>query len=495
MEDVVLSLKNISKYFPGVKALDDVGFDLKKGEILALIGENGAGKSTLIKCLTGAYQPTSGTIEVFGKEYSELDPRLAKEHGIGAVYQEFNLIPDLPIVENVFIGNNPGNGVFVDYNQMLQRCKETFERFDLNINPKANVSTLSPAMMQIVEIAKAVTLNCKILILDEPTAPLTPKETAILFRILNELRKEGTSIIYISHRLEEIFEICDRIVILRDGKCVGERKVSETTRAELIKLMIGRELTSYYPERTGKPSDEVVFEAKDISGNGDRDVSFKAYKGEVLGLAGLVGAGRTELMEVLFCDVEKEGGSVFINGEEFIGHSPKDAIKNGISYLPEDRKRRGLILNRSIAFNVSLAAIRAFSKYGFVNEKKESETVNQFRDQLKIKTPSLKQEVQFLSGGNQQKVIVAKWLTSGGQIILFDEPTRGIDVGSKHEIYEIIVDLADKGHTIIMVSSEFEELIGVADRIVVMSEGHIAGEMTRNEFDKEKLLDIASGNR
>lgn len=495
MNNTILRLNNLSKEFPGVKALNEVSFSLDEGEVLALLGENGAGKSTLIKCLTGANIPTSGTIELFGKTYSSLPPALSRSLGISAVYQEFNLVPDLPIVENVFMGNNPGNGIVVDYKQMLERCNNMFSSFGLNINPKADVSTLSPAMMQIVEITKAIMLDCKILILDEPTAPLTLKETEILFRIIKDLKAKGVAIIYISHRLEEVFEICSRAVILRDGEKVGEADLSKTSRKDLIKMMIGRELTNYYPQRKCKPSDQIVMNVSGLVGNGNKEVSFEVHKGEILGFAGLVGAGRTELMNVLFCDVPKESGTITVNGKSLDGHSPHHAIAAGISYLPEDRKARGLLLSNSISFNVTLASIKKYSKWGVINNKKEIDAVQKYCNRLEIKTPSLKKEVQYLSGGNQQKVVVSKWLSADGEIIIFDEPTRGIDVGAKHEIYEIMIQLADEGKTILMVSSEFEELIGVADRIIVMSEGEFAGTVEKKDFNKEVMLDMASGNR
>ena len=495
MGKTVLSLKGLSKTFPGVRALNNVSFSLEEGEVLALLGENGAGKSTLIKCLTGANVPTEGTITIFDKEYSAVPPAVARKSGISAVYQEFNLVPDLPIVENVFMGNNPGNGMIVDYKQMLKRCRAFFDSFGLEIDPTEPVSVLSPAMMQIVEIAKATMLDLKILILDEPTAPLTQKETEILFRIIRELKKKGVSFIYISHRLEEIFEICDRAVILRDGEFVGETMIADTSRPELIRLMIGRELSNYYPEHISKATDEVLLKVENLCGNGAENISLELHRGEILGVAGLVGAGRTELMNVIFSNVPKTSGKIIVNGKEYTGKHPWHAIENGIAYLPEDRKRLGLLMDKSIAVNTTLASIRRFCKFGAINEKKERECIRFYCDKLEVKTPSYEKEVQHLSGGNQQKVIVGKWLATNSDVIIFDEPTRGIDVGTKHEIYEIIDQLADEGHAILMVSSEFEELIGVADRIVVMSEGKLAGQVTKDQFDKELLLDMASGDR
>lgn len=495
MDKNILTFHRICKSFPGVQALNDVSFSLKEGEVLALLGENGAGKSTLIKCLTGAIFPTSGTIEIFGKEYSQIEPRLARELGVSAVYQEFNLVPGLPVVENVFMGNNPGKGFLVDYKEMLKKSREIFGFFGVDINPEAELSTLSPAMMQIVEIAKAMALKTKILILDEPTAPLTVKETEILFNIIRNMKKQGISVIYISHRLEEIFEICDRIVVLRDGTKVGEKSVQETDRQELISMMIGRELAQYYPEYIDHSTEEVVLRVQNVNGNGTRNISFDLHKGEILGFAGLVGAGRTELMSLLFCDVPKDSGTIKINNNEFTGKQPWDAIDSGIALLPEDRKRSGLLLEKSVSLNLTLACIKRLSRFGLINFAKEKECVEYYCKKLQVKTPSYDQEAQYLSGGNQQKLIVAKWLATESNIIIFDEPTRGIDVGTKHEIYEIIQQLAAEGCSIIMVSSEFEELIGVTDRIAVMSEGELVGFVPRPEFSKERLLDMASGNR
>lgn len=491
----VMALRHISKEFPGVRALQDVSFEVGEGEVLALLGENGAGKSTLIKCMTGAYTPTAGVIEVLGTEYAALTPAAAREQGISAVYQEFNLVPELPIVENVFMGNNPGNGIIVDYRQMLERCQAVFEKFGIDVDPTDPVSELSPAMMQIVEIAKATMLHVKILILDEPTAPLTAKEIKILFHMIADLKQNGVSILYISHRLEEIFEICDRAVIIRDGEKVGETAIADTNRAELIKMMIGRELTTLFPERKPRIMDEVGLELRHVYGNGNEDISFAVHKGEILGVAGLVGAGRTELMSVIFCAAPKEGGSIMINGKEFRGTQPWHAIEAGISYLPEDRKRHGLLLDKSIAVNLSLASLKKYCRYGMIQTKKEYACVDDYCKKFRVKTPNYENETQYLSGGNQQKVIVGKWLATDSDIIIFDEPTRGIDVGAKYEIYEIIQQLADEGKTILVVSSEFEELIGIADRIVVMSEGRLAGELERDQLDKERLLDMASGQQ
>lgn len=495
MGNEVLKIKNLSKDFPGVKALNDVSFSLMEGEVLALLGENGAGKSTLVKCLTGANVPTSGSLEVFGGNYESLAPVEARRLGISAVYQEFNIVAELPVVENIFMGNNPGNAMIVDYKQMLRQAEEIFASFGVDINPVEPAGTLSPAMLQIVEIAKATALNVKILILDEPSAPLTDKEIKILFKIIENLKKKKTSVIYISHRLEEVFQICDRAVILRDGEKVGECMIKDTNRQELIKIMIGRRMTDYFPKHSSKAADEVVLNVKNLYGNGVKDISFELHRGEILGIAGLVGAGRTELMTLLFCDAKKDKGIIEVNGKEFAGTRPWHAIGQGIAFLPEDRKRSGLLLDKSIGLNISLACIRKLCRFGIINAAKEKEYIRKYCDRLNVKTPDYQKEVQYLSGGNQQKVIVAKWLATDSDILIFDEPTRGIDVGTKYEIYQIIHALADEGRSIIVVSSEFEELIGIADRIIVIAEGEMAGNVKRDSFDKELLLDMASGNK
>ncbi|MCR5066960.1 MAG: sugar ABC transporter ATP-binding protein [Erysipelotrichaceae bacterium] len=492
-ENTVLRFDGISKRFPGVQALDHVSFSLNKGEVLALVGENGAGKSTLVKCLTGANVPDEGTIEVLGQKFTKIDPLKINSLGISAVYQEFNLVPDLPVCENVFMGKNPGHGIFVDYKEMLKRTSEIFEEFGVPIDPKADVRTLSLAEMQLVEIAKAVSSDVKILILDEPTAPLTNRETEVLFNIVRQAKAKGVSIIYISHRLEEIFEICDRCVVMRDGKYVDTQYIKDITRQDMIRMMLGHDLTNYYPEKETLRTDEVVLETEHLYGNGVKDANIKLYKGEILGFAGLVGAGRTELMNLLFAAVKRDSGTIRLFGNEFNGKHPWDAINAGIALLPEDRKRLGLLMDKTIAVNVTLASLKKLSRFGFINEKKEREDVERYREQLQIKTPTIEKETRQLSGGNQQKVIVAKWLESESDIVIFDEPTQGIDVGTKHEIYMIIDQLVETGHSVIVVSSDLEELMGIADRMYVMSEGEIMGELERNQFNKEVILDLASG--
>lgn len=495
MSKTVLSFHHIDKVFPGVHALTDVSMDLYEGEVLALMGANGAGKSTLVKCLTGANVPTSGEIVVDGKSYTNITPAEARKLGIGAVYQEFTVVGNLPVVENIFMGNLPGNGFIVDKKKMLEDARKIFDEFEVDIDPNAMLSTLSPAMMQIVEIAKAVSLKTRILILDEPTAPLTVREVNVLFNIIRKLKKNGVSIIYISHRMEEIFDITDRVVVMRDGQVVGEMKTAETTRRELVKSMIGKDINdTEYPHKNVS-KEEVVLEVEGLCGNGVEDVSFILRKGEILGFAGLVGAGRTEMMSVIFGDVHKTAGTVKVKGEICDFHEPYQAVTKGIGLLPEDRKNRGLLLDKSVLANVSLSSLKKYCNNAVINRKLERDTVQKYVSSLEVKTPSLEQEAQYLSGGNQQKLIVAKWLLTNSDIFIFDEPTRGIDVGAKYEIYQLMHNLVADGKSIIMVSSDFEELIGMSDRIEIVSEGRIVGERLAGNFDKTDMLDLASGER
>lgn len=495
MSKTVIALEHITKTFPGVNALTDVSLELHEGEVLALMGENGAGKSTLVKCLTGAHKPTSGRILVDGTPYESITPAQARQLGIGAVYQEFTLVRELPIVENMFMGNLIGNGVLVDKKKMVEEAEKIFDDFGVDIDPNAMLVSLSPAMMQIVEIAKAVLLHTRVLILDEPTAPLTVKEVRILFDIIRKLKASGVSIVYISHRMEEVFEITDRIIVMRDGCYICEMDTAKTSRQELVKAMIGRELNDTVYPHTCVATDEVVLRVKDLSGNGVEHASFELHRGEILGFAGLVGAGRTELMSVLFGDVCKTGGTVEIGGKQLDFKEPYQAIAHGLGLLPEDRKNRGLLLDKSVLVNISLSSLKNFCRWGVIDKKAERQAVQQYVDSLSVKTPTLEQESQFLSGGNQQKLIVAKWLATDSDILIFDEPTRGIDVGAKYEIYQLMHDLVASGKSIIMVSSDFEELTGMSDRIIVVSEGRLVGERSAGNFDKTELLDLASGDR
>ncbi|MBN1136355.1 MAG: sugar ABC transporter ATP-binding protein [Anaerolineae bacterium] len=489
---VVLSLRNITKRYPGVLALNHVSLDLFEGEVHALLGENGAGKSTLIKAIAGAIAVDGGTIQVAGHEYSRMTPHLSRSLGIEVIYQEFNLIPTMSVAENIFLGDRIGGKVLVDIEEMKRRSRELFAQFDVEMDPGALVRDLSPAQQQIVEIAKAVSKRVKILIMDEPSAPLSVAEVERMFEIVAQLKQAGVTIIYISHRLDEVFWISDRVTVLRDGAYVDTLRTEDTNRQELINLMVGRALKETYPTRSIIPS-EVAIEIRNLSGNGTRNISFSVRKGEIVGLAGLVGAGRTELAEVIFGAVPAEGGEIVVHGEPVKINSPADAIGHRIGLLTEDRKRLGLFLEMGVKWNICFPIVRRLSRFIIVDTKKEDETAKAYANRLDIKTPSLMQEVKNLSGGNQQKVILAKSLAAESEILIFDEPTRGIDVGAKQEIYKLMCELANNGIAIVMISSDMEELLGMSDRIVVLSEGQLAGEVLREQFSQSYILDLASG--
>jgi len=492
-EEYVLELEHIRKEYPGVVALRDVTLQLKPGEILALIGENGAGKSTLIKCCSGAVVPTSGKIRVNGKEFTRMTPQLAAENGIAIIYQEFNNVAELSAAENLFLGRPIRKGIMVDKRAMEAEAAKAFEQLRIKINPKALMKNLSVGYQQMVEIAKAIQQNAKILIMDEPSAPLTSNEVENMFAVVELLRSKGVSIIYISHRLEELFRLSDRIEVLRDGEYIDTLVTKEATPDELIRLMVGREMTQKFPGRQSKVDrSKVVLELKNLCGNGDKDINLKLYAGEVLGLGGLVGAGRTELAEVLFGAAKKESGQIIFNGKEIEPKSPREAIDLGIALVPEDRKRHGALLGTSIKHNINMPIYGRISKASVINAKKENSIAGRYRDEIKIKTPSLDQLVKNLSGGNQQKVILGKWLAAESQLIIFDEPTRGIDVGAKYEIYKLINRLVEEGRTVLLISSEMEELIGMSDRIIVLAENRITGELTKEEFNADKIMAYAS---
>ncbi len=493
MENVkpILSLKNIKKVFPGVVALNNVSIDFYPGEVHALIGENGAGKSTFIKTITGAYIPDGGTITLEGKEYTAMNPALARGAGIECIYQEFNLIDVLSAAENICYGERYGK--LVNPRKMRQIAQDIFDDFGVDIDPDTLVRDLTPGRMQIVEIAKSVSKDCKVLILDEPTAPLSLAETEILFRIVRQLKEKGVAIIFISHRLDEVFQLTDRISILRDGEYITTLNTAETNRAELIRHMVGREMTATFPPRNATIGD-VALELKHLSGNGVRDISFTARKGEVVGISGLVGAGRTEIMKVVFGAEKRQFGEVYVNGEKADIRNPHDAMhKYGICLIPEDRKREGCFLSEDISWNTVYNVVEKISKGLVVDTRKEKEIAEYYGKAMRIKAPNLKTKVMTLSGGNQQKVVIGKALATQSEIVIFDEPTRGIDVGAKYEIYELINELCEQGKCVIMVTSDMEELLGMSDRIVVFGEKCMAGELTKEEFSQEKILDMASG--
>ena len=489
----ILEVKNVTKTYPGVVALDNVSFDVEEGEILALIGENGAGKSTVIKTISGAIQADSGEIIIDGQRFTKLNPTQAKEAGIGVVYQELNLVPSLSIMENIFLGDHVGGGrLGPNFREMRKRSEEIMADLGVKIDVSTQVQMLSTAQMQIVEIAKAVVKNCKVLIMDEPSASIPMAEVENMFRIVRRLKEKGVAVIYISHRLEELFELCDRVTVFRDGQYVITRNVADITKKDLIRYMIGRELTEKFPERDvalGEP----VLEVRDLSGNGDFHINLELYRGEILGLAGLVGAGRTELAKMLCGDVKPDSGQILIHGKELKAASAADGVKAGIGLVPEDRKLEGVFLNYTIEWNIPVMSLKRVSRFGFMNFRELDRLTNTYVDTLAIKTPSVKQEVRNLSGGNQQKVVVAKVLAAENEILIFDEPTRGIDVGAKQEIYKLMNSLVEQGKSILMISSEMEELLGMSDRIVVLHEGRVTGELQKDEFSQDKVLELASG--
>jgi ribose transport system ATP-binding protein len=487
----ILSLKDIMKIYPGVVALNKVSIDFYPGEVHALIGENGAGKSTFIKTITGAHAPDGGTITIDGETYSSMTPALARKHGVECIYQEFNLIDVLSAAENICYGEHRTK--LVNQKKMNEIAQAMFDDFGVDIDPSTPVRDLTPGHMQIVEIAKAVSKKVRVLILDEPTAPLSVAEVEILFRIINKLRDEGVAIIFISHRLDEVFEISDRVSILRDGQYITTLNTKETDRAELIRYMVGREMTATFPERHATIGD-VALELRNVTGNGVKNISFQARRGEVLGISGLVGAGRTEIMKVVYGAEKKQWGEVYVNGKLADIKTPYDAMhKYGICLIPEDRKREGCFLGETISWNLVYNVLQKISHLGVVNRKKEAEIADYYGKSMRIKAPNLNTtKVGALSGGNQQKVVVGKALATKSDIVIFDEPTRGIDVGAKYEIYELINGLCEEGKCVVMITSDMEELLGMSDRIVVFGEKCLAGELTREEFSQERILDLAS---
>lgn len=493
-EEYVLQLQHIRKEYPGVVALKDITLELKPGEILALIGENGAGKSTLIKCCSGAVIPTSGKIVVNGKEFSSMTPQLAAENGIAIIYQEFNNVKELSAAENLFLGRAIRKGMVIDKKAMEEEAAKAFDALHIKIDPKELMKNLTVGYQQMVEIAKAVQQNAKILIMDEPSAPLTSAEVESMFEVVERLRSEGVSIIYISHRLEEIYRLSDRILVMRDGEYVKTLITKDSQVQELIQLMVGRELTQSYPPRKDcVDKDNVILELKNVTGNGDKNISLKLHKGEILGLGGLVGAGRTELAEMIFGAVQKKEGQMIFNGKEINPKSPREAIDLGIALVPEDRKRHGAMLGISIKNNINMPIYERNSKLSVINSKQEMEIAEKYKESLLIKTPTLHQLIKNLSGGNQQKVILARWLAADSELIIFDEPTRGIDVGAKQEIYKLMNDLVEnQGKSILMISSEMEELMGMSDRIIVLAEGDMTGELSKEEFSQETIMTYAS---
>ncbi|MCX6168138.1 MAG: sugar ABC transporter ATP-binding protein [Ignavibacteriales bacterium] len=492
-ESPILELCNIRKSFPGVVALDNVDFKLHEGEVHVLLGENGAGKSTLVKIISGASQKESGEIFLYGSKIDIKSPKHARELGIGIIYQELNLIPSLTAAENIFLGRESTDMIgVIDQKSHISSSQKILNELGIDLDCNIPIKNFGIAQKQMIEVAKALSLKTKILIMDEPTSALSKTEIKQLFDAIRKLKEKGVSIIYISHRLEELFEIGDWITVLRDGKWIDTKRIDETSNAELISLMVNRELKELFPKHNSKIGNEIL-RVENLSIKGSlKKINFSLHCGEILGISGLVGSGRTELARALFGVDKIDSGEIYIKGKLVNIKSPSDAIDNGIGFLTEDRKSQGLVLILTVKENISLANLDSFSKLGVINFKKEKEEAEQYQKSLRIKTPGLNQKAINLSGGNQQKVILAKWLSSKSDILIFDEPTRGIDVGSKVDIYHLMNRLAEQGVAIIMISSELPEILGMSDRILVMHQNEIAGEILENAT-QEKIMQYAVG--
>ena len=488
----LLSMRGIVKSFPGVQALRGVDLDLHAGEVLALLGENGAGKSTLMKVLGGAHLPDSGSLLLDGRTTAFRSPQEARAAGIAVIHQEFNLVPGLTATENIFLGQEASRAGFVPRADERRKAAELFHRLGAELDLDAPCSRLTTAQQQLVEIARALARDARVIVMDEPTAALTSREVDRLFEIVRDLRSRGIAVVWISHRLDEIFALADRVVVLRDGRNVGARPITGLGRTELIELMVGRELADEYPRRTTAPGPPRLVVKGLSRGRAVRDVSFTVRAGEILALAGLVGAGRTETLRLLFGADRRDSGEVVLDGRRLDIRSPRDAIAAGIGLLTEDRKLQGLVLGQSIRENFALPNLAALSRLGMVDGRREREAFGRHVDRLRIKVPDQEQRARNLSGGNQQKVVLAKWLERDCEVLFFDEPTRGIDVGARHEIYLLMNDLAARGKAIVMVSSELPEVLGMADRILVMHDGRITGEIDNGpHVTQEQVMRLA----
>ena len=497
MSPTLVSMEGIDKAFPGVQALDGCRFELLAGEVHALVGENGAGKSTLMKVLTGVYRKDAGRIVYQGQEVDIPNPRAAWEMGIGIIHQELNLIPHLTVAQNIFIGREPRRRprFLLDEKELNERAQRLLESVNLDVDPRARVADLTIAKQQLVEIAKALSYNSQVLIMDEPTSALSDAEIQELFRIIRELKAKGVGIVYISHRMDEIKQICDRVTVMRDGRTIGTVNAREVSVDQIVSMMVGREIyATAQPAQNGGAS-EVVLEVRSLSrGRAFQDVSFSLRKGEILGFAGLMGAGRTEVARAIFGADPIDSGEIYVNGKRVEIKSPADAVRLGIGYLPEDRKRHGLMLDLDVEANTIVATLQRYAAaLGWVQKSKARREVQAYVEQLGVKTPGLEQRVRYLSGGNQQKVVLAKWLAKNCDILIFDEPTRGIDVGAKGEIYKLLNDLTVRqGKSVIMISSELPEILRMSHRIIVMCEGRITGELVAHEATEEAIMRLAT---
>ncbi|WP_211748573.1 sugar ABC transporter ATP-binding protein [Paenibacillus sp. Marseille-Q4541] len=492
-----IQMNDIHKAFGTNQVLSGVDFELREGEVHALMGENGAGKSTLMNILIGLHERNQGTILIDGKETYFPSPKEAEQHGIAFIHQELNVWPDMTVLENLFIGKEMTNAFgILQTKEMRTLAIEQFRKLAVTIPIDQEAGQCSVGQQQMIEIAKALMTNAKVIVMDEPTAALTEREIEKLFEVIHSLRKEGVSIVYISHRMEEIFTICDRITVMRDGKTVDTKDIPDTSFEEVVKKMVGRELTERYPVRNPKPG-EVVLEAKNMSRKGIfENISFTVRSGEIVGFSGLMGAGRTEIMRALFGLDSLTSGEIQIRGKKVMIRRPEDAVKHGVGFITEDRKDEGLVLDFSIKDNMVLPSLFSFSnRAGVISSKKEQEFVDTLIKRLLIKTESSETAAKNLSGGNQQKVVIAKWVGIGPNVLILDEPTRGVDVGAKREIYELMNELTDRGVAIIMVSSELPEVLGMSDRILVVHEGHITGELSHEEATQEKIMTLATGGQ
>ena len=494
MGDLILSMKGITKSFSGVAALKNAALDLKAGEVVALMGENGAGKSTLMKILTGIYSKDSGEIKYMGQEVCFKGPAESEEAGISIVHQELNMMNDLTVAQNLFIGREEMNGFLIDDKKMNEKASELFKVLKIDINPAEKIGNLTVGKQQMVEIAKAISSKAKVIIFDEPTAALTDSEIEELFKVIRDLRKQGTGMVYISHRMDEINVISDRVIVMRDGEYVGTLITKECSKDDIIKLMVGRTILGEPKTASNVAKDApVVLKCEKLNrGKAVKDVSFELRKGEILGFSGLMGAGRTEVARLIFGADKKDSGKIFINGKEVTINTPEDAVAHGIGYLSEDRKRFGLIVDKSVEENTVISSLNDFVKGIFIDKAKSKEVSERYVESLKTKTPSVSQLVKKLSGGNQQKVVIAKWLVRNSDILIFDEPTRGIDVGAKSEIYALMESLAKEGKSIIMISSELPEVLRMSDRVIVMCEGRITGILDIAEANQEVIMESAT---
>jgi len=494
MQEVILRMSNIRKTFPGVVALDEVDLNVRSGTVHSLMGENGAGKSTLMKCLIGMYQPDSGSVELAGEEMNFKDTKDGLEHGISMIHQELSPVPEMMVAENIWLGREPrGRLGLLSPAAMFRKTRELFDEWKINIDPKARMKDLTVSKQQMVEIAKAISYDAKIIIMDEPTSAIPEREVAHLHGMIKRLTDFGVAIIYITHKMDEVFRISDDITVFRDGKHVGSYPAKELDRDKLIKLMVGRELTDLFPKEEAEIGDVVLSVQGLNRGTVVKDVSFELHRGEILGLAGLMGAGRTEVLETIFGIEKADSGEVVLNGKTLRIKQPSDAIRAGMALLTEDRKLNGIMGVLSVRDNITAAALPRYSPRGVLRVGEMRKDSEDQREKLRIKTPSLSQLIKNLSGGNQQKALISRWLLTVPDVLMIDEPTRGIDVGAKSEIHRLMSMLAQEGKAIIMVSSELPEVLGMSDRILVMHEGRISGELSREEANQESVMHLATG--